>query len=351
MVRYSRQSKGFNEVDKRSSEDKRGIELGQKVGWLEVKRGVGEFDLRDQQLEQPLGNHRHSQTLCQKFRKGVGGQKGLARRDPSCARYSDLFSVPFFLSQPQETGNTILRNNFRCVLAPFRRQPPPANPFSRPLTLIASVKEKEALSPPYLFSAHEGLLKDDCFAGDKRPIPPELKRRQSVWPRGLNPSRGTKVWYLAHQNRTIAIPSDFRVDGARPPEFQAVLDRGPRKGLQLLRLKRVLLTLWIKGLEHLAKWSKVVSGAPPEELYENSQNGFWAWTSQLQIASNVAHHLSSLETKMGAKSLSSGLLGAPLRLLPFRLSKITQWIPKELFGITEVTWITPVSSLRCFWSS
>ena len=33
----------------------------------------------------------------QRFRKGVGGQSGLARGDPSYARNSGLFSVPFFL--------------------------------------------------------------------------------------------------------------------------------------------------------------------------------------------------------------------------------------------------------------
>ena len=33
----------------------------------------------------------------QKFRKGVGGQRGLARGSPSKARDSGLFSVPFFL--------------------------------------------------------------------------------------------------------------------------------------------------------------------------------------------------------------------------------------------------------------
>ena len=51
---------------------------------------------------------------------------------------------------------------------------------------------------------------------------------------------------------------------------QAVLDGVPPTGLQLLRQEWVPLTLWIKGLEHLEKWSKVValSGARPEELYE-----------------------------------------------------------------------------------
>ena len=33
----------------------------------------------------------------QKFRKGVGEQRGLVRGDPSYAKDSDLFAVPFFL--------------------------------------------------------------------------------------------------------------------------------------------------------------------------------------------------------------------------------------------------------------
>ena len=55
-----------------------------------------------------------------------------------------------------------------------------------------------------------------------------------------------------------------------------MLDGVPPTGLQLLRWKRVLLTLWKKGLEQFAKWRKVVapSGAPPEELYENNLKRF-----------------------------------------------------------------------------
>ena len=50
-----------------------------------------------------------------------------------------------------------------------------------------------------------------------------------------------------------------------------MLHEVPPTGLQLLRSERVLLTLWIKGLEHLEKWSKAVapSGVPPEELYDH----------------------------------------------------------------------------------
>ena len=41
--------------------------------------------------------HQKSAAKVRSSEKGVGGQKGLARGDPSCARDSDLFSVPFSL--------------------------------------------------------------------------------------------------------------------------------------------------------------------------------------------------------------------------------------------------------------
>ena len=49
--------------------------------------------------------------------------------------------------------------------------------------------------------------------------------------------------------------------------------RGAPDGVATLKVRKgafAILTLWIKGLEHLEKWSKVVapSGAPPKELYD-----------------------------------------------------------------------------------
>ena len=46
--------------------------------------------------------------------------------------------------------------------------------------------------------------------------------------------------------------------------YQEVLDRFPPTGLQLLRSERVLLTLGIKGLEHLESEVKLspLQGAP-----------------------------------------------------------------------------------------
>ena len=45
---------------------------------------------------------------CQMFRKGVGGQRGLSRRDPSYARERGLFSVPLFLCPLRRKGGHIL---------------------------------------------------------------------------------------------------------------------------------------------------------------------------------------------------------------------------------------------------
>ena len=55
---------------------------------------------------------------------------------------------------------------------------------------------------------------------------------------------------------------------------------GAPTGLQLLRWERVLLTLWIEGLEHLEKWSKVVApqGRPLKnsmKIVEKCRNYFW----------------------------------------------------------------------------
>ena len=45
----------------------------------------------------------------QKFRKGVGGQRGLARRNPSKARDLGLFCVPFFLCPLRRMGTHFWR--------------------------------------------------------------------------------------------------------------------------------------------------------------------------------------------------------------------------------------------------
>ena len=59
--------------------------------------------------------------------------------------------------------------------------------------------------------------------------------------------------------------------GRNRSKIQAALDGVPLTGLQLLRWERVLLTLWLKGLEHSEKWSKVVapSGPPLKNSMKN----------------------------------------------------------------------------------
>ena len=62
----------------------------------------------------------------QRFRKGVGGQRGLAQGNPSHTIDSGLFSAPFFLWPPDE--NIILRDNYllsfgRCWSSTPSRQP------------------------------------------------------------------------------------------------------------------------------------------------------------------------------------------------------------------------------------
>ena len=75
-------------------------------------------------------------NLNQKFRKGVGGQRGLARRHPSYARDSGLFSAPFFLQKGPswENGDTFLENFLGSFWGFVCCQPHPANPCSKPLT-------------------------------------------------------------------------------------------------------------------------------------------------------------------------------------------------------------------------
>ena len=64
------------------------------LGWLRKCRATGG-------IAAILSQHR---AIYQKFRKGVGGQRGLARGNPSFARDSGVFSVPFFLCPFRRRG-------------------------------------------------------------------------------------------------------------------------------------------------------------------------------------------------------------------------------------------------------
>ena len=85
------------------------------------------------------GATRHrSQLNSQKFRKGVGGQRGLARGNPSYATDSGLLSVPFFLCPPPRRRGTHFWRTFWALFGGlFVANPLPPNPFSKPLTVLA----------------------------------------------------------------------------------------------------------------------------------------------------------------------------------------------------------------------
>ena len=84
------------------------------------------------------GRPNHDYDHCRKFRKGVGGQRGLARRNPSKTRDLGLFSVPFFLCALRRMGTHFWRTFWALFGGLFVANPPPANPFSKPLTLWSS---------------------------------------------------------------------------------------------------------------------------------------------------------------------------------------------------------------------
>ena len=67
--------------------------------------------------------------LTQKFRKGVGGQRGLARGNPSHARDSGLFSVPFFLCPLRRRRTHFWRTFLALFGVLFAANPLPPTPF------------------------------------------------------------------------------------------------------------------------------------------------------------------------------------------------------------------------------
>ena len=75
--------------------------------------------------------------LFQKFRKGVGEQRGLARGNPSKARDSGLFSVPFFLYPLRRMGTHLWRTFWALFGGLFVANPFPPTPF-RNLRLFRS---------------------------------------------------------------------------------------------------------------------------------------------------------------------------------------------------------------------
>ena len=57
------------------------------------------------------------------FEKGLAGRWGLAREDPSYARGSDLFSVPFLYAALRRRGTQFWRSIFAVFWGPVSRQP------------------------------------------------------------------------------------------------------------------------------------------------------------------------------------------------------------------------------------
>ena len=83
-------------------------------------------------------------------------------------------------------------------------------------------------------------------------------------------------WYvtLAHQNRTIAIASDFRVDGAKSPE---ILQKEGVSASEIAARNRKSLATFLRTLKSQCKVSEIASD-------------FWGprWASQSQIAKVAA---------------------------------------------------------------
>ena len=93
-----------------------------------------------------------SQAQNQKFRKGVGGQSWLARGDPSHARASDLFSVPFSYATLMRRGKHNFGVQFLPYLGPCKLPTPSRQPLfetsDRILAGILAPKKKNILPPP-----------------------------------------------------------------------------------------------------------------------------------------------------------------------------------------------------------
>ena len=63
------------------------------------------------------------------FENGVGGQRGLARGNPSCARDSGLFSAPFFLCPLRRRGTRFWRTFLALFGGLLVANPLPPTPF------------------------------------------------------------------------------------------------------------------------------------------------------------------------------------------------------------------------------
>ena len=136
----------------------------------------------------------------QKFRKGVGGQRGLARGNPSKARDSGLFSVPYFLE------------NFSALSFGLCLSPTPARQplfeTSVPLRPSLEAPEGEILlkrgAPNGVF--HWKRL--DIGRREKTPTP---KTRFSIWTLLRTPGRFTTRPLRVHFTTKTSVVRPFSV--------------------------------------------------------------------------------------------------------------------------------------------
>ena len=116
------------------------------------------------------------------FRKRVGGQRGLARGNPSCAT-SGLFSVSLFLCLLRRRGTHFWRI-FWALFGGLFVANPPANPFSKPLKEGGSIRKlKKAVGVPKSFWEKLGRV----HRGTARGAPGAREKL-----RKLEPHSGTK---------------------------------------------------------------------------------------------------------------------------------------------------------------
>ena len=106
-----------------------------ECGFGEHGSSPNRFFVGPHQVPDILSGPLRLRVQSQKFRKGVGRQRGLARGDPSCARDSGLFSVSSFLCPLRRRGTHFWRTFLSLFGGLFVANPPPANPFSKPLTI------------------------------------------------------------------------------------------------------------------------------------------------------------------------------------------------------------------------
>ena len=136
------------------------------------------------------------------FRKGVGGQRGLARRSPSNPRDLGLFSVPFFLCPLRRTGTYFWRTFGLFLGCLFVANPLPPTPFRNlryfwPTLMFSGFR---ALSEVFCF--YQALISRACFRKEDGPkgADPNICLLQSPAKiLDLLPTSQRKTWHRVDQ--------------------------------------------------------------------------------------------------------------------------------------------------------